>query len=414
MNTCYKKRRNRIFSILENCSIVILFSGSPIRKSADKFYDFKVNSNFFYITGLERQNIIYMAIKSKNNIEEMIFIEKPDEVSEKWSGKLLREDEAYEISGVEKIYYLDEFENHFSKLVDRKKMNSLHVDLENWGFNNILSNAQNFVSKIKRLYPHLQIKDLYYEICEMRKIKDEIELEKLGKAIDVSNEAFLYMVENVEPGMKEYELEAYYEFKVKMKHTRPSLKTIVASSNNATILHYTSNTAEIRDGDLLLFDFGVEYKGYCSDITRTIPINGKYTERQKKIYNIVLEANREAIKMARPNITINDLNNITKSVLFDGCKKIGLVQDIDQLNRYYYHGVSHFLGIDVHDVGDREGVLKEGMVITVEPGLYIEEEEIGIRIEDDILITKEGSINLTEKIIKDIEDIEYYMNKYKL
>jgi Xaa-Pro aminopeptidase len=190
-----------------------------------------------------------------------------------------------------------------------------------------------------------------------------------------------------------------------------SFNTIAASGANATVLHYEENNSELKKGNLILFDLGALYNNYGSDISRTYPLNGKFSERQKIIYEIVLKANKESIKFVKPGISWKELNKFAKDILINECKSIGLIENDLDINKYYYHSIGHFLGLDTHDVGQYDLKLSEGMIITIEPGLYIKEEGIGIRIEDNILITKDGAINLSKEIIKEVKDIEEYLSK---
>lgn len=211
--------------------------------------------------------------------------------------------------------------------------------------------------------------------------------------------------------MMEYEIEAYFNFELNKRGIKEfAFDTIAASGKNATVLHYSSNNTKTQDNELMLLDLGAQYQLYNADISRTFPLNGKFTERQKQVYNIVLKANEEVMKAVKPGVTLMELQNLCKSILAEGCKSIGLIKEDSELSKYYFHGVSHPLGLDTHDVGSRGMKLEAGMIITDEPGLYIEEEGIGIRIEDDILVTENGYENLSQSIIKSVEDIESFMS----
>ena len=261
-------------------------------------------------------------------------------------------------------------------------------------------------------YPHLKIKNIFHNIAKLRMVKNDREVELIQKAIGITKEGILAMAKNLTPGMKEYEVEAYFDFKIKsLGASAHAFSTICAAGKNATVLHYEDNNQEAKDGDLILFDLGAEYDYYCSDISRTIPVNGKFTDRQKQIYQIVLNAMKEVEKNTKPGLTLADLNNIAKKALAKGCIEIGLIEKEEEIGKYYFHSVGHSLGLDTHDVWIVDSKLEEGAVITNEPGLYIEEEGIGIRLEDDLLVTKDGCINLSKDIPVEIEDIEALMSK---
>ena len=241
-------------------------------------------------------------------------------------------------------------------------------------------------------------------------IKQPEEIEEIKKAISVTNKGILALMKNVKPGLYEYQVESYFDQQIKFNGASGiAFKTIAASGGNGCILHYHTNNTIIKDNDLVLFDLGAEYNLYKSDITRTIPANGKYTERQKEIYNIVLNGQKLVFSNIKPGITTKELNQILIDYYKVELKKIGLIEKDEEVVKYYFHGVSHHLGLDTHDVAIRDLPLQPGCIITVEPGLYIAEEGIGIRIEDDALVTEDGVINLSSEIIKEISDIEIYM-----
>ena len=219
-------------------------------------------------------------------------------------------------------------------------------------------------------------------------------------------------MENVEPDMYEYQLEAFYDFMIKSDGNKPTaFKTIAAGGVNATTLHYTANNTKLKDGDLVLFDLGCKSNGYCSDITRTFPVNGKFTPLQKKIYNIVLKANKTICKVAKAGMTLRELQEICKDVLAEGCLKAKLIENKEEISKYYFHGVSHTLGLDTHDPCLRNQPLPVNAVITNEPGLYFAKYNIGVRIEDDLLLKEDKAINLSKNIIKSVSAIEKFMKK---
>ncbi|MDD6721522.1 MAG: M24 family metallopeptidase, partial [Clostridiales bacterium] len=236
------------------------------------------------------------------------------------------------------------------------------------------------------------------------------EVALISKAIDITNQGLQRVLKNLKPGTREYQAQADYEYVVHYLGAEgPSFPTIAGSGKNGCMLHYETNREICQDGSLLLLDLGTRWEGYCSDITRTYPVNGKFTDRQRQVYEIVLRANKEVAAQAKPGMTTRELNDICKRVLSEGCMELGLIEKEEDIGRYYMHGVSHHLGIDVHDVTVEGVKLAPGSVITDEPGLYIDEWEIGIRIEDDLLITEDGCQVLSAGIIKEPEEIEAFM-----
>ncbi len=260
-------------------------------------------------------------------------------------------------------------------------------------------------------YPTITLKNAHQLVSAMRMVKDDTEVATLERAIAVTDQGLRRVLATLEPGRMEYQEQAEFEYEIRMQGAEGvSFPTIAGSGINGCMLHYGTNHCKLEDGKLLLLDLGARVDGYCADITRTYPINGKYTPRQREIYDIVLRANREVAKSARPGVTLRELNELCKKVLAEGLMAIGKIESADQIGTYYMHGVSHHLGIDTHDcaVNESEG-LRAGMVISDEPGLYIDEEEIGIRIEDDLLITEDGCRVLSEAIPREAEEIEALM-----
>lgn len=406
----FVNNRKKVIETLEDNSVLVLFSGKAPQRSADQGYKYTVNRNFYYSTGLERENFALVITKRDNKVEETLFIEEVNPDIEKWIGRRMKKEKAIELSGIEKVQYIKGFKDYINRILFMQSFENIYLDLEKRGWESNDDLGVKFAKDIKERYPYLNIKNIYHTISKFRMIKTDEELEKMTKAVDITNEGIKSIMKNIKPGMKEYEIEAYFDFTIKtLGAQNNAFDTIAASGDNAVVLHYIENRDEAKDNELILFDLGAEYDNYCADISRTLPVNGKFTERQKEIYNIVLKSMEETIKSIKPGVAFAELNKITTKVLTEECKKIGLIEKDEEIKKYYYHGVSHFLGLDTHDVGLRDAKLESGMVLTVEPGLYIEEEGIGIRIEDDILVTEDGYKNLSKDIIKTVEEIEEFM-----
>ncbi len=406
------ERRRKLGDKIEDNSMMILFAGQAPYKSADEVYKFTPNRNFYYMTGIDRDKIILVITKLNGKLSESLFIEESDPVMAKWVGDTIGEQECKDISGIENIMFLKDFVDTMGGYLNRTKIDKLYLDLERQEYNIMETKAQEFALDLSKRYPYIKIHNIYHTICEFRTIKEPEEIEEIKKAIDITYEGIKEMWRYAKPSMTEYEIEAYFDFILKKNGVKDyAFTTIAASGKNATVLHYGDNNCKIKDGDLMLLDLGAQYNYYNADISRTFPVNGKFTERQKEIYNIVLEANEKINDIIKPGMTLKELNDVAKKVLSNGCKRIGLIKDDNEISKYYYHGVGHLLGLDTHDVGARDIVLKPGMVLTNEPGLYIEEEGIGIRIEDDVLVTADGNINLSSHVIKSVEDIEKFFKE---
>ena len=407
-------RRHAAFSEHVSGSITVLFAGDNVKRSADSTYPFTVNRNFYYLTQCDEDGLIYVQLRNAVGHKEILFIKDHNPVMEKWVGKSLSKDDAIHKSGVFMIQPLSQFEAFFARTLSRNDIQTLYIDSERDQLTHRISEAENFVQRIRRLYPGLHIVNINQRLNKMRTIKADAEVEMIKEAIDITRVGIESLVSKLKPGKLEYQAVADFKYELNLRHCDVSFDTIAASGKDATVLHYVSNHKEMQDGDLLLLDCGAAFKHYCGDISRTFPVNGKFSERQREAYEIVLEAQSEVIKAIKPGVTLIQLNEIVRNVYKERCVEAKMIEAPEQVDDIYYHSVSHSLGLDTHDVGMFEGTLLEpGMVITVEPGLYLEHESIGIRIEDDVLVTETGCVNLSSSILKTVEEIESFMNLSK-
>lgn len=403
-------RKNLVNNMKEN-SLLIMFAGEAPYRSADQKYKFTPNRNFYYLTGINDTKVILTILKTEKEVVETIFVQREDELMAKWIGRAISKNEASEVSKIKTIKYLDEFDSIVSSYINRLGINKIYLDLERQSMDIPSTQSQDMANILRIKYPYLKIKNIYPKIIKLRTVKNDYELEKIKKAIDITKSGIEAMAKNIKHNMHEYEVEAYFDFEIKrLGASSHAFNTICASGKNATVLHYEDNNQVMKDGDLILFDLGAEFDYYCADISRTIPVNGKFTDRQKQIYSIVLLALKAVEEEAKPGLTLKDLNDVAKKVLSKGCMDIGLIDKEEELSKYYFHSVSHSLGLDTHDVWSADNKLEKGAIITNEPGLYIEEEGIGIRLENDLLIVEDGCINLSKHIPIEIDDIENLMN----
>lgn len=402
----YKNNRNKVLSKIKDNSLLILFAGNAPKKTADEKYQFTPNRNFYYLTGIDEEKHILVLSKFGGKIKEYLFIKEVDPIIEKWEGRTIRKEEVLEICYIEDVRYLGEFNNFIDKIISVNEEINIYLDLEKE------NNSYKYAHEIKDKYYNLNIKNAFKLIGDLRLIKSEEEIERIRKAIEITIEGIEILMKNSKSGIKEYELEAYFDFICKKNGVKDfAFKTIAAAGKNATILHYVANDSELNDGDLILFDLGAQYKYYNGDISRTFPVNGKFTERQKEVYNAVLRVNEKVIKEMKPGVSFLDLNSKAREWIAEECISLGLITNKDEVSKFYYHSIGHSLGMDTHDIEleNRDVIFEAGMVYTVEPGIYIEAENIGIRIEDDILITENGNEVLTKDMIKTIEEIETFM-----
>lgn len=406
----FETRRQKVLEQMEPQSVLILYSGIASHVSADEYYPFEANRNFFYLTGLRREHMILVMTKNEDVLKTTLYIEEADPNAERWTGKMATVNEAREISQIPDVRYLENFESNMNRMLTGTEIKNVYFDCyrhqkEDMADYNLLR-AQEFSAA----YPGIAVHNLWPIVTRLRMQKDAAEEVLLRKAVDITGKALEYVMKNLQPGMKEYQVQADFEYMIRYLGAEGvSFSTIAGSGKNSTMLHYETNQDTCQNGSLVLLDLGAKYQGYCADITRTYPVNGKFDERQRKVYDIVLKANRAVAAAAKPGLTTRDLNDICKKVLAEGCMELGLINEENEVGKYYMHGVSHHLGIDVHDVALDSVKLAPGSVISDEPGLYIDEWEIGIRIEDDLMITEEGCAVLSEQIIRDADEIEAFM-----
>ncbi|MBS5884328.1 aminopeptidase P family protein [Clostridium sp.] len=402
----YKNNRSKVLESIDDNSLLILFAGKAPKKTADEKYPFTPNRNFYYLTGIDEENHILVLSKINGKTNEYLFIKEVDPIAEKWEGKTIRKEEVSEICMIEDVKYLGEFNNFIEKVVLNKEEINIYLDLEAG------NTSYKYVNEIKHKYYNINIKNAFKLIGNLRLIKTDEEVSRIRKAIDITIEGVKELMRNSKSGIKEYELEAYFDFICKKNGVKDfAFKTIAAAGKNATVLHYVTNDSELKDGDLILFDLGAQYRYYNGDISRTFPINGKFTERQKEVYNAVLRVNEKVIKEMKTGVKFVDLNKKAKDWISEECISLGLMTEKDDVSKFYYHSIGHSLGMDTHDIEleNRDVTFEPGMIYTVEPGIYIENEGIGIRIEDDVLITEEGNEVLTKEMIKTVEEIEAFM-----
>ena len=406
----FEARRQSILNQMGENSLLILYSGAPIHISADAYHHFEANRHFYYLTGLRRENMILVLRKSENGNQSMLYIEKSDPNAERWTGKMVTVEEAKSISGIDDVRFTASFQAQLDYLLGSSTLSTCYFDCYRHQQSDLpdynLAKAQQFAAE----HPGITVRNLWPMAAKLRMQKDEDEVALTEHAIDITDKALQRVLTTLEPGMKEYQAQANFEHMVHYLGAEgPSFPTIAGSGKNGCMLHYETNRDTCQDGTLLLLDLGVRYQGYCSDITRTYPVGGKFSERQRKVYEIVLKANKEVAAQAKPGMTTKELNEICKKVLTQGCMELGLIDKEEDIGKYYMHGVSHHLGLDVHDVTVEGVKLAPGSIITDEPGLYIDEWEIGIRIEDDLLITEDGCRVLSAAIIKEPDEIEAFM-----
>ncbi|WP_283625290.1 aminopeptidase P family protein [Clostridium butyricum] len=410
----YSEHRSALMNKIDNNSIVILFAGNAPKKTGDEVYQFTPDRNFYYLTGISEENHIVVLSKFNNEISEKLFLKEIDLAKEMWNGKTLRDFEAKEISGIEDTVYMNEFYGYLNRLIKGAEEINLYLDLDRQNYCEEDSNGNKFAEVFKGKYPQVIIKNVSSNITPLRMIKSKSEIAEMQRAIDITIDGVESLMKNAKAGMKEYELEAYFDFVCKTNGAKDfAFRTIAAAGKNATTLHYVENNSEIKNDDLILFDLGAQWNFYNADITRTFPVGGKFTDRQKQVYEAVLRVNKEVIEKIKPGVVYKELNAWATDLIAEECIKLGIIKEKKDVSKYYWHSIGHNLGLDTHDVEPqgRNFVFEEGMVFTVEPGIYISEESIGIRIEDDVLVTADGCEVLTKGMMKEVSEIEAFMKR---
>ncbi len=421
-NSLFKKNRKKLTGLLKNESVAIINPNDEMPRNGDQTFRFRQSSDFFYLTGIEQEKSVLIISKGyKKDFEEILFILKPDKKLEIWEGHKLTVEEAKKISGIKNVKYLFEFESILRELILASEYIYLNTN-ENIKFETpVTGTGACFLENLKKKYPLHKYERLAPLLTELRLRKEPEEIEMMQKACDITTKAFHKVLKFVKPGVKEYEIEAEItaEF-IRNGAGGHAYQPIIASGKDNCVLHYVSNDKICKDGDLVLMDFGAEYGNYAADTTRTIPVNGKFTDRQKEVYNAVLRVMKKATKLLKPGNTINKVNEevnlmIEKELVNLGLAKQNEIKDKEKRDtvrmKYFMHGNSHFMGLDVHDVGSKDTVFEPGMVLSCEPGIYIENEGFGIRLENDILITENGQTDLLADEPVEIEDIERLMNE---
>ncbi len=415
------KNRKKLFDKLHGNSLAIINSNDEMPRNGDQLFKFRQNSDLFYLTGINQPKTILLLSPDypNENFREILFTTQPNELFSTWYGHQADKNELSSISGIKNIMWLEDFEITLKELM----INAENVFLSSNEYIKFIPDFPDrnhrFTLDLKEKYPLHSYNRLSPILTELRLIKEEEEIASIQKACDITAKAFERVLKQVKPEVYEFQIEAEisYEFTVNAAYGH-AYSPIIASGVNACTLHYVENKAICKDGDLLLMDFGCEKDNYASDCSRTIPVNGKFTERQKACYQSVLNVYNEILTHFVVGNTIDNLNKETNILIEKELVKLGLFSEEDiaaqnigtpLFKKYFMHGVSHFIGLDVHDVGSKQIQFQEGMILTCEPGIYIKEEQMGIRLENDILITKDGPINLMKNIPIEIEEIEKNM-----
>ncbi len=421
-NTFFSDNRKNFAKQMSNGSFAIFYANDQCPRNGDQYHPFRQNSDFFYLTGIEQEkSIVLLAPGCPNKkLREALFVIKTNEILEIWEGHKYTKEEARATSGIEDVYWLSDFEAALKEVMSY--FDSVYLNSNEYikFFPDVETREIRLGKALQKQYPLHKYHRAAPLLAKQRLIKSQQEIDLIKEACAITNKALRRVLRFTRPDVWEFEVEAEisHEF-TRNRAGGHGYAPIIASGKSACVLHYTENDKLCRDGDLLLMDFGAEYANYTADLSRTIPVNGKFTPRQKELYNAVLRVMKAVKKFYIPGNTINDINEKANVLMEAELIHLGLldkeeVKKQDKNNplfrKYFMHGTSHFMGLDVHDVGAKHEPLKPGMVLTCEPGLYIPEENTGIRIENDILITETEPVDLMADFPIKVKEIESLMN----
>lgn len=413
--------REKLKKHLKPNSIVVLNSNDVLPSNADGTMKFKQNSDLFYMIGIEQEETILLMYPDSpdKKLTEVLFIREVNEELTTWEGEKLTPKKASEISGIKTVKFTSEFDKLFYYLMSDAKNIYLNSNEHKRATVEVESRDDRFIKKCWKHFPLHKYKRAAPILYSLRTAKSDIEIGLIKKACSLTENGFRRVLKFVKPGVTEAEIEAEFIHDFIRNNGAPAdYEPIIASGIDSCTLHYINNDKICKDGDVVLIDFAASYANYNADMTRTIPVNGKFTKRQKDVYNAVLRVQRETIKLMKPGKLLTDLFNDTRSLIEKELVELGLLKMADIKNqnpdnplsmKYYPHNVSHFLGLDVHDVGYFHEPLKPGTVLTCEPGIYIRDEGFGVRLENNILITKDGNEDLFKNIPIEADEIEELM-----
>ena len=421
-NSLFIKNRKKFIDKMEDNSIAFFNSNDNYPVSADTTLPFEQHRDLFYLSGINQEETVLLLFKKSNQeFKEILFLTKPNDLLTHWEGARLDRKKTLSISGIHNIHWLNELDNIISALMKEVKILYLNKNEHYRAKVETQTREERFNNWITKEYPSKETKGCNIILQVLRSIKEPIEIQLIQKACDITELGFRRILNFVKPGVWEYEIEAEFSHEfLRNKSKKFAYSPIIASGINSNILHYIKNNNQCREGDVLLLDVGAEYANYSSDMTRTIPVSGKFTKRQKAIYNSVLLVKNEATKLLRPGLLWKEHYAEVGKIMTSELLKLGLLSKNDVQNqtkenpafkKYFTHGVSHHLGLDTHDYGDLSRPIEKNMVFTVEPGIYVQEENFGIRLEDDVVVQENADpINLMKNIPIEIEEIEDLMN----
>ena len=419
----FRENRKKLLDRIKDNSIVVLFANKNINTTnADQYYPYIPNSNFYYFTGINQSESILILLKKNNVTKELLFIEKRNPLQVIWNGHVLSDDKAKEISGISGIKELDSFNDSFHTLAGDMENIYLHLNKITTKHPHLYNHNKNFIDSCREKFPFHSICSITKEIQALRTYKSDFEIDLIKKAASITSESYRELTQHIKPSISENALEVELQYQLRTRGASGfAYEPIFGGGINSCILHYTDNNKVLKEGEILLIDAAAEYKNYKSDVTRTYPISGKFTSRQKDVYNAVLRVLEQATKYIKAGKTMKEVQCFACNIMQEELAALKLIEKDEMVEvtaenvcdhalafkKYYMHNIGHHIGLDTHDDCDPKLPLQNGAVVTIEPGIYIPKERIGIRLEDMIHIKQDTTHNLTSDIPIAIDDIEW-------
>lgn len=409
----YEENRQELYGSVEPQSLVIMFSGHAPRKTSDEDYPYFTNRNFLYLTGIEQANTVLLAQVGAGDYEEKLYILPPDFLEERWTGKRIRAEKAEEVSGITRYGYVEEFEPELMKYIRSGNVKRVYLDFDEAFQQDGGNEAFRLAAKLRETAPYINLENIHPQLKRQRTIKKPCEIEAMKKAETITKAGIEAMMRASKPGMYEYQYKAEFDYALAQYGVlAPGFPSIISAGKNNFCIHYYDYRGQAKDGDMILNDVGAVWDYEVNDVSRGWPCNGKFSERQKLLYQCAYNTSEYMFRTLKPGIPMMEVDQMIRKYNFGQLKEAGVCKNYEDVGTYIWHGGAHHVGFDVHDVVDARGRLTEpGMVFCVDVGIYHEEWEIGFRLEDNCLITGDGCENLSKAIPRTIEEIEAFMGK---
>lgn len=402
----HQDNRGRLYASLEDGTLALIFSGTEVRKTQDENYPFYADRNFVYLTGIERGNFILAAEKEAGVVRETMFILPPDAHAERWTGRRMKAEEVYRRSGIENCRYVSEFPTYLHALMKTGRFHTIAMDFYKYDQQDRDTEAFLLARRIRKDYPSMKMTNLSRRLKQLRAIKAPCEIAAMREAAKITGAGITAMMRASRPGLYEYQLKAEFDYALAQHGClAPAFPSIVSAGQNNFCIHYYDYMGKVQDGDMVLADVGAKYDNVFNDVSRGWPANGKFSEKQRQLYECAYRTSQHMFSIIRPGMPMQDVDRLAREYNYGQLKELGLCHSYEEVGKYIWHGGAHHVGYDVHDLVEAE-IVQPGMVFCVDIGIYCEEWGIGFRLEDNCLVTEDGCENLTVAIPRTIEDIE--------